>query len=124
MIRNLFILFLCLLGSGCAHLQRPAIINERLSAEAEEVRQQAEALEAWQLCLTRYRDSWDPQYQSGCEVESSATLTLATLGAAHVCGPYPGHGYTGTANPDEKGMNLLNVTGSLPVIGGILGASQ
>lgn len=112
--------------AGCAHLQRPGIINKRLEAEAEEVRQQAEALKAWYICFTRYRDSWDPQYITGCEeTPTPPSFALATLGMMHVCGPYPGHGYTGNANPDEKGFNLLNVNpGNLPLAGAVLGETQ
>lgn len=121
-VRNNFLtlLLLCLMVfAGCAQLARPGIVNLRLKAEGEEVHQQAQAIAAWQGCVRQYGRSWqqDPKTETGQPV----SLDLVKLGVLHVCGAYPGHAYNGTAQPDEKGVNLMNINpATLPLVGPLL----
>lgn len=129
---HLFVWAILLLGltllvlslQGCALYQTRVEKNKGLVAQAEDLRAQRRAKDAWTRCVTVVLSQWpqnDPKRQTVFVTAEQEDGTVALFSVPAVCGPYPGHSTFGIIAPWRLGTEAFP---QLPLVGGVVGALE
>jgi len=106
--------------ASCAQLNRPGILNEGLSAQAEDYRQQAHAKAMWSRCVEQAVALWEQKYPKAASATDVVPVSVA-LRIPEVCGPYPGNSTAGEVTPwDKPAVQLIPPIPGFGLLGKVL----